>query len=48
VNPTHRLVVDLDELGNVREGVAEFVEQFPEVCARLAFGGVGPELECQS
>ena len=44
-NPPHDLGVDLDELADVGQGVAEVVQQFSEVGPRLTFVGVGPELE---
>ena len=44
-DPTHCLVVDLDELTDVGKRMTEVVQQLSEVCARLAFVGVGPELE---
>ena len=36
-NPPHHLVVDLDELADVGKGVAEVVQQLPEVGPRLTF-----------
>ena len=47
-NPSHNLVVDLDELTDVGKGLTEVVEQLSEVGARLTFVGVGPELERES
>jgi hypothetical protein len=44
-DPPHSLVVDLDELTDVGEGMTEVVEQLSEVGACLTFVGVGPELE---
>ena len=47
-NPPDSLVANLDELTVVGKGMAEVVEQLSEVCARLTFVGVGPELERES
>jgi hypothetical protein len=44
-DPPHDLVVDLDELADVGQGLAEVMQQLSEVGPRLTFVGVGPELE---
>ncbi len=48
LNPTHSLVVDLDELTDVGKGMTQVVDQLSEVGARLTFVRVGPEFECES
>ena len=47
-NPSHNLVVDLDELTGVGKGMTEVVDQLSEVGPRLMFVGVWPELERES
>jgi hypothetical protein len=47
-NPPHNLIVDLDELSAIGKGMTEVVDQLSEVGPRLAFVGVGPELERES
>jgi hypothetical protein len=47
-NPPDNLVVDLDELTDIRKGMPEVVKHLSKVGARLTFVGVRPELERES
>src|SRR4030095_11706739 len=46
--PLQRVCSDLDEVLDIGNRASELVKQMPQIGARLRFGRIGPEQECQS